>query len=93
MTQIEVIVNGSRAIFPTETCPPDDCPQDDYPQTIASEETPPQDNNPQGKFPAKIIAPTRVNKITRAWYLREARGNYTYLPQKTGIFPLNIVRN
>ena len=64
------------------------------PHTIAPEEnSPPPQNFPEGKFLSKIIAPTQVNKIIRAWYLREARGDYTYLRQKTGIFPLNIVRN
>ena len=33
------------------------------------------------------------NKIIRAWYLREALGEYTYLPKKTGSFPVKIVRN
>ena len=26
-------------------------------------------------------------------YLREAPGDHTYLPKKTGIFPVKIVRN
>ena len=31
------------------------------------------------------------NKIIRAWYLSEALGEHTYLPKKTGIFPVKIV--
>ena len=33
------------------------------------------------------------NKIIPAWYLREAPGEHTYLPKKSGIFPVKIVRN
>ena len=30
------------------------------------------------------------NKIVLVWYLREAPREHTYLPKKTGIFPLKI---
>ena len=33
------------------------------------------------------------NKIIPAWCLREAPGEHTYLPKKSGIFPVKIVRN
>ena len=32
-------------------------------------------------------------KIIHAWYLQEAPGKHTYLPKKTGIFPVKTVRN
>ena len=33
------------------------------------------------------------HKIIRAWYLREAPGEHTYLPKKSEIFQVKIVRN
>ena len=33
------------------------------------------------------------DKIIHAWYLQEAPGKHTYLPKKTGIFPVKTVRN
>ena len=33
------------------------------------------------------------DKIIHAWYLQEAPGKPTYLPKKTGIFPVKTVRN
>ena len=33
------------------------------------------------------------NGIIRAWYLREVPEEHTYLPKKTGIFSVKIIRN
>ena len=33
------------------------------------------------------------NRIIRAWYLQEVLEEHTYLPKKTGIFPVKIVKN
>ena len=40
----------------------------------------------------KNLIENNNNKIIRAWYLREAPGEHTYLPKKTGIFRLKIVK-
>ena len=33
------------------------------------------------------------NRIIRAWHLQEVPGEHTYLPKKTGILPIKIIRN
>ena len=41
----------------------------------------------------KNLIENNNNKIIRAWYLREAPGEHTYLPKKTGIALVKTVRN
>ena len=46
-----------------------------------------------GKNTKNFIVNNNNNKIIRVWYLQQALGEDTYLPIKTGIFPIKIVRN
>ena len=41
----------------------------------------------------KKIIVNNNNKTSGAWYLQEAHEEHTYLPNKTGIFPVKIIRN
>ena len=46
-----------------------------------------------GKKIQKYFIVNKNMRIIRAWYLRELHGAHTYLPKKTGILLLKIIRN